>query len=334
MSLDYSKVRYKNRDYAVLHIKYKDGMIPSIIDWEDLKWIQNLNKQWKCNKSGIVYCLHTYNGLTKEVYLHEIIMASKEENKRKQKRPILHINMIGLDNRKLNLVYDTQDKPSNRNFKKKRRTISLPEESGIKPDEIPTYIWYMKPDDTHGERFMVEIGDINWKTTSSKNFSLKYKLEEAKSFLKELKKERPEIFENYSMNGDYTKDGKILLNSFYSIIHRAGYKHITRYLPTNNTDKLLKIKDKNIDISLDTDKRRRVLNNIPVELGVTTNNLPQYCYYKPSNDIHGDYFYIENHPYLKEQGLNYWKTSSSKNISPQAKYDELLDFIEEYLTGD
>ena len=53
----------------------------------------------------------------------------------------------------------------------------------------------MKPNGSHGDRFMVEIGDVKWKTTSSKKLSLKYKLEEAKLFLRQLKRESPELFE-------------------------------------------------------------------------------------------------------------------------------------------
>ena len=49
---------------------------------------------------------------------------------------------------------------------KKKRTIKLPKSSGITPDDIPTYIWYVKETANHGDRFVVEIGDIKWKTTS------------------------------------------------------------------------------------------------------------------------------------------------------------------------
>ena len=72
----------------------------------------------------------------------------------------------------------------------------------------------MKPDSSHGERFMVNIGDINWKTTSTNELSLKYKLEEAKMFLRHLLRSRPDLYEEYSMNGDFNKEGIDLLNSY------------------------------------------------------------------------------------------------------------------------
>jgi len=342
MSLNYTKVKYKNNNYAVIDINYRDTIIPSIINWEDFPFINSLNKTWKCNNNGFIYCTHTYNNETKFVYLHELIIANKYNKNNRENLNILHINTIGLDNRRDNLIYDSKDKNSSRNFKKKKRTSELPLESGIDIDSVPTYVWYMKPDATHGDRFMVQVGDVNWKTTSSRNVSLQYKLKEAKYFLKLLKKNRPDLFENYSMNGDYTKEGKELLDSFYSIIHKANYLHINRPLPSNNTEKLLKLSESGYDteqklfnnnkLSINLSeggKRRRINNNLPDELDIITNDLPKYCYYKPSDDKHGGYFYIEHHPLLLNDNLSYWQTNSSYNIPLINKYNQLLDFIDE-----
>jgi hypothetical protein len=242
MDLDYDLVRYKNKRYAVISIDYNDYELPAVINYEDLKIVKNLKKKWKCNIYNFVSCTHTFNDETKDVFLHEIIMALKRgsTNQSLIDCPIIHINRIGLDNRRSNLIYDTCDKQIRKNIKKKKRTIKLPRYSGIKPDEIPTFIWYMKPNGSHGERFMVDIGDVKWKTTSRKGLSLRYKLEEAKLFLRNLKKERPELFREYSMNGDYNKKGKVLMNEYYDIIYQAGYDHIQRRHDINMTDKLLR----------------------------------------------------------------------------------------------
>jgi len=242
MTLNIEKVRYQNKDYAVIQVQYKDMALPVIIDWSYVKTIKNLDKSWKSNDKGFISCTHTYNGETKDVYLHEIIMAikQKEDGKKKPDKPILHINKINLDNRVENLMFDTADKDVNKNVKKKARTIELPVTSGIKPAEIPTYVWYMKPNGSHGDRFMVEIDDIKWKTTSSNKVSLRYKLEEAKLFLRQLKEKRPGLFDDYSMNGDFTKEGKDLSESFYDIVHMAGFSHIDKFVPKSNTDTLLK----------------------------------------------------------------------------------------------
>jgi len=204
------KIRYKNQHYGIMVIKYKGLKLPVIMDYGDFKVVNNLKKAWKCNKLGLISCSHTYNNETKDVFLHELIMAIKQKNngKTRKNKPIIHLNRIGLDNRRNNLMYDTVNKKENKNIKKKKRTITIPKECGIEPEEIPTYVWYMKPNGSHGERFVVNIDDINWKTTSSKTLSLRYKLEEAKLFLRQLRKEKPELFQELSMNGDYTKKGK------------------------------------------------------------------------------------------------------------------------------
>jgi hypothetical protein len=245
--MNYKKVLYDNKFYAVIGFNYKSNIVPVVIDYDDLAPILALKKKnWKCHSSGFVSFTHTISSkdgaLTGDIYLHELIILQKNKNENipKQSRAILHINRLGLDNRRQNLMYDNVNKETHKNIKKKRRTVELPADSGINPDEIPTYVWYLKPDATHGDRFVVDIGSISWKTTSSKQFTLKYKLEEAKTFLRSLKKHKPELFADYCMNGEYTKDGKDLLNSFYQIIDLAGYNNIKKIQTINLTDLYLK----------------------------------------------------------------------------------------------
>ena len=239
---NYKLINYEGNDYATFKINYKDHHLPVIMDVDDYKVIYKTDKNWRCNTNGFVSCSHTMNGNTKDVYLHELIMLlkNKDEGSRNLNKPIVHINRVGLDNRRENLMYDIIEKNLNKNYKKKKRTIELPFDSGIEPDDIPTYIWYMKPDSSHGARFAVNIGDVSWKTSSSFDLSLRYKLEEAKLFVRELLRSRSDLLDEYSMNGDYTKEGKELLHTYYDIIHYAGYKHIERFVPENNTIDLLK----------------------------------------------------------------------------------------------
>jgi hypothetical protein len=145
-----------------------------------------------------------------------------------------------LDNRRDNIFYDSYDKKFKKNLKKKKRTIKLPENSLIKPDLIPTYVWYLKENGTHGERFSVNIGDKKWKTTSSKKVSLLEKLELAKDYLKNLKKTNPEYFLTFSMNGDLNKQGYELKKSFIDIIKKAGYINVQEICTLQNiTDSIL-----------------------------------------------------------------------------------------------
>ena len=338
MPLDYQRVRYRNNYYAVIDLKYKDINLPIVTDWDDFRKIRYLNKSWKCNKLGFVSCSHTYNDSTKEVFLHDIIMTlkQKEAGDLHKNKPIVHLNRIGLDNRRCNLLYDVREKDLNKNIKKKKRTISLPVNAGVRVDEIPTYVWYMKPNGSHGERFMVEVGDVTWKTTSSKQLSLRYKLEEAKMFLRQLRFERPELFEDYSMNGDYTKEGLNLLDSYYSIIHRAGYDYIEKQDLKSMTDELLKpgafsrrekklLKQQGSLIEKPDDgRKRRVINRLPQDSGLSSTDIPKYCYYRPAYQNRGDYFVVENHP---KQETRIWQTSSSSKLTTLEKYTQLLAYL-------
>jgi hypothetical protein len=232
-------ISYNNQKCVVFSVMYKNKLkLPALLDYDDFIKISKLNKNWRCNENGFVVCSHTHNGTTQDVTLQKIVMLLHNGNN-DQKKKILHINRIGLDNRMENLMYDTQDKCINKNIKKKKRTVCLPKNCGINPDDIPTYIWYMAPDETHGARFIVKIGDITNVTTSSKDISLNDKLEEAKSFLKKLFEDREDLREDYSMNGDYNILGKDLLNSYYDIVKKAGYDHIKKSIPEHNTNKLL-----------------------------------------------------------------------------------------------
>ena len=124
-----------------------------VIDYKYINNIKNLNKKWYCNKSGFISCKHNYNQKVHVVFLHELIMSLKD--KKNANQPIQHINRISVDNRLSNLKF-VED--ININYKK--RTVKLPKNSGIDPNEIPTYIWYLKENGSHGDRFSVEISNI------------------------------------------------------------------------------------------------------------------------------------------------------------------------------
>ena len=239
-----------------------------------------------------------------DVFIHDIIkrIESKIEGKKIANRSILHINRVTFDNRLENLQYDIIQKDYNKNMKKKKRTINLPKKSGIKAKTLPTFLWYLKEDSSHGDRFFVSVDDIKWKTTSSNKVSLNYKLEEAKNFLRNLKNERKDIFEKYSMNGDFNKKGNELLKEYLIIAQNLNYN--TNIIQINeNTDKFLKE-----DLTNLNNFEQKLLQKFnPQEGGFNINsiykdyknkylkNLPKYCYYKELLGNKG-YFYIKNHP--------------------------------------
>lgn len=251
---NYRRIRYKNIDYAVIGIKYNSIDLPIVLDWKDYNKIKKYDFKWRYVNRGYVSCTYRKNDAIKELLMHDLIMTliNKDNEDAPQNKPIIHVNRIGLDNRRINLTYN--NKNINNNINKKKRIVKLPVSCNIEPNDIPTYIWYIKEDATHGDRFMVDINGCKWKTTSSKQYSTRYKLEEAKAYLRELKKRDPQIFKNMSMNGDYNKHGEELANSYYDIIYLAGYTKIKRAVCNSNTDTLLK------PCNL-TNKEKQLINN-------------------------------------------------------------------------
>lgn len=228
--------------YGIMEIKYNSHSLPVVMNAIDYNKIKQLNLKWRyINKGYIVATYKKKDGTLKDITLHDLIIKfSNKLTKNDDNKKIYthHINRIGLDNRRDNLS-DSNNLHS-RNIRKKKRIIKLPDNCGINPDDIPTYVWYIKEHQSHGDRFMIKIGNYSWKTTSSKQYSTLYKFEQAKAFLRELKKKDPELFTNISMNGDYNKLGESLAKSFYDIIYAAGYNNISRDMFNTNTDLLLK----------------------------------------------------------------------------------------------
>jgi len=239
---NFKKVTIDDNTYVLIKFQYKGQNLPVILNDFYFDKIKSLNKSWKINDSGFVVSTHNVNNQDIEITMHELVMAlhNKENNLEKKNNNIVHLNRLGIDNRKENLLYDTHDKETKKNLKKKKRIIEFSKSSNIKADELPSFMWYLKPNDTHDERFIIEVGDIKWKTTSSSKLSIRYKLEEGKKFLRELKEAKPELFDELSMNGEFNLEGKNLLNSFYKITDGAGYTNLRKVTTDNLTNKYLK----------------------------------------------------------------------------------------------
>lgn len=278
MSLLKSKisVEYQKKRYTIVIIRHLDNELPILLDRIVYKILKQLKNVWYINDKNQIYTINTYEYKGKNydeyVYMHDLVKRlgdalvkdikqnsnnsnninnNNNSNNRKlgeyvkyamrsekSKYPIIHINRVNFDNRYDNLEYDIPNKASYvKNTKKKKRTIDL-EEYGISVDELPTYVWYVKPDNTHGERFSIEIpGEVSWRSTSSKSLSLKYKLEETKKYLRYLKRRRPDIFDYFCMNGDMSLRGKTLLREYNKMIGLAGYS--VQIPDKDNTDKFI-----------------------------------------------------------------------------------------------
>jgi hypothetical protein len=228
-------VNYKNNKYAVFTFK-KNIEIPVIIDINMYDIIKTLNLHFYMNDNLMLYTKIKSNNKILDVYLHEIIM--KFNNPKIKTNPILHINKINVDNRIDNLIYDTTDKQLTKNLNKKSRLIDLSDDK-IDVNNLPSFVWYLNEDGSHGERFIVELGPLKWKSTSSKKLSLRYKLEEIKKFLRMHKYRYPNLFKNFSMNGDLNKKGLELKLEYYDIIRLAGFPYKFNN-SSNKTDEFLK----------------------------------------------------------------------------------------------
>jgi hypothetical protein len=212
--INYSNVIYCNKEYIVGKVPFKENYLKFVIDKEDFNKVDGYS--WHKSSNNYISQGVIVDGKKKEFYLHNLILNIFDFPGKGSKESVDHINRIGLDNRKENLRIISQTE-QNLNQSKKKRRIELPEDSGLTIDDIPKHIWYIKANGSHGERFAIELNteNITWKTTSSKNISLKDKLESAKEKLKEYYKQFPYL--NPDNEDKYNKI-KELTDSYNEII--------------------------------------------------------------------------------------------------------------------
>jgi hypothetical protein len=212
--IEYNDVYYNDKKYVVCKVPYKDEDLKFVIDKEDFDKVDGYS--WhRCSNNYISQGV-IVDGKKKEFYLHNLILNIFDFPGKGSKESVDHINRIGLDNRKDNLkISSVSEQRLNQNTRK--RKIELPEDSGLVADDIPKHIWYVKSNGSHGERFAIELNTENiiWKTTASKNISLKDKLESAKKQLEDYYKLYPHLNPN---NEDKTNKIKELTESYNEII--------------------------------------------------------------------------------------------------------------------
>jgi hypothetical protein len=235
----YQTITYKGKKYVVCKIPYEKVIAPVILDVNIFNLISKLNKSWHINDKGFVittHRVHRDNTVTNvDICMHDLVMRLNGET---SMYPIIHINTLGIDNRYENLMLDTKFKDITKNLKKKKRTIVLPKSSKVHVDNIPSFVWYIKEDKSHGDRFAIMLPDHSWKSTSSRKVSLRYKLEETKKYLRWLKNIKSELFNSIAMNGDLNDNGKKLLQSFYVLAKMANFDNLNVMTGGGNTDML------------------------------------------------------------------------------------------------
>ena len=283
------------------------------------------------------YIAHTLP-IRQVLYMHNYVLKRYDLNT-KGIDSVDHINRITWDNRKENLRVTSQ-KHQNFNQKKKKRSVELPENCGIDPNDIPKNVWYVKPTGNYGDYFEINIknlpdgNDFRKKTTKSKSVSLKCKLEEAKHYIKELQKKFPGIVEERRINASYSDEAIGLIKSYNKIIELSGFDcwedniikvpKIKDFLESDNS---LSETEKEVlkTIITTTSGKKRTKDTLPENCSVTKDQMPKYCYYNPERNNRGDSFVIDRHPKLLEEGKRLWKTTESKKFTTEEKFKLLKE---------
>lgn len=152
-----------------------------------------LTKSWHLS-SGKYIATHCIlpDGKSKELYLHNFIKDTCMVDA--HAKNIIHINNNMLDNRAENLrLVDPSEYFQSRNTRK--RTVSIPPDSGFVAEDIPKYVSFMKASGEHGDRFAIEIPQINLflKMSSSKKVPLHDKFKEAIQKLNDIYTNYPHV---------------------------------------------------------------------------------------------------------------------------------------------
>lgn len=341
--INHEIVNYNNKDYIVCCIPFNDDFKMFICDIN--KYDEFINRSWHYRIDGH-YIASTY--ITddeihnkKELYLHNFVMNKLTFDGKGQQHTIDHINRIGTDNRKVNLREANSQSAQNLNQQKRERTMILPDDSNLNPNDIPKNIYYGKANGNHGDFFYIETrgiptmnnGKFVWKSTKSKSVLLKLKLQQTIDKLSELKNEYPEL-KNILVDEESDNIRKELIEQYNDILKLSHYpksvieanlrdftgEYIQLNLNTNNNEleKINKIKES----GKKTDK-------LPPDCEITIDMIPKYCYFKPESDKRGCKFVIERHPRLIEQGLRSWSTTESKKVLILDKFNLLMDKLKE-----
>ena len=192
--ITYTPVTYRSRPYVVGRIASATtgDVIHFVVDAADFDTIKHhrwyrMSKQYLATEMEI-------DGKRRVVYMHNMILGRFHFTGKGQTTTVDHINKNGYDNRRANLRVVPQALQN----KHQRRTPSnktVPDGSGLRPEDVPKNIWYMRAHGQHGERFAIEFKDegIVWRSTSSKKVSLQEKLVQAKAKLADIYAAKPHL---------------------------------------------------------------------------------------------------------------------------------------------
>jgi hypothetical protein len=312
VKITHKDIIYNNKDYTICHITFKNKSKLFVIDTENKDKVIYYKWHWSINN----YIAHSIiiDGDNKNLYLHNVIMNKLSFKGKGQQSTVDHINRVGCDNRKSNLrIVETQTK-QNMNQKKRDRTLELPKDCDISIDNIPKNVYYGKPNGAHGDFFYIEVKGIknlcednkkySWKSTKSKNVSLKVKLQQVVDKLKELAQTYTEL---QTVDSEFNREKSI--EDYNNILKQSGFDQ--KIIDENIIDFKNELFD-NVEINDDEQEKvdevtiikqngRKKVSKLPENCGVTIDQVPKYVYYTVESEKRGDSFVIDKHPKLVEQ---------------------------------
>lgn len=342
--VSYKVVTYNNNKYIVCKIMRNKYEKLFVVDYDDRHNV--INQKWYMTSANYIGKFIRINGDKHTLLLHNYVMGKYTFNGIGQDSIYDHINRIPFDNRKANLrFFSTSNNMSN--VPRKKRKVTLPINCKIDCNELPVCVWYRKAlpqgKGHRSDSFCVEINDenknIRWFSTAMSQLSLRFKLEQTKKYLRLLKATKPEIFKNHNIEYEYSAEGLKLAKEYNEIIKLSKYNCVNANLIKINEKNYLEenltgLTEQEIELlnNFTLDKKnqgnKKFISKLPKDCGITSDMIPKYCYYSPSNEKNrrGTSFVIDKHPKLKTKE---WRTTSKKDVNIQDKFQMLLDKIKE-----
>lgn len=216
--IHYCKVQIHDEYAYVAQVHYKDGFAYFVFDEDDYEEVSKYS--WHVTAKNYIGTGVTIDESRKSLYLHNLVMDHITFAGKGATETVDHISRNGFDNRKKNLRILTQTF-QNMNQKQKERVVTLPDNCGVDPKDIPKHIWYVHANGLHGDRFAIEFKTegILWKSTSSKKVTLQEKLVQAKQKLEHLYQTYPYLNPNHEI------ETKQALEAEYQAIVAAAKPH-------------------------------------------------------------------------------------------------------------